>query len=214
MSIYSERVEDRIAPRDIAPETLQSYWESVSGGINSLQYQWSDKPHRHVYDLIAYCLFLQQKYDVVVARLTEEREMVYRAITEDAARLRKALITARAAIHDLYQQQAMPDDSLALDLIDIDAAIIGKEDVGYMKLDSPRPTKDLVEGLLDDVHRLTREKEQAEAEAARLRTALVSELRSIAVFIRTPGTISRDDAIDECARVLENRARALMATED
>lgn len=35
------------------------------------------------------------------------------------------------------------------------------------------------------------------------------ELRSAAAWIRTPGNITRDDAIDECARVLENRAHQL-----
>lgn len=32
------------------------------------------------------------------------------------------------------------------------------------------------------------------------------ELQAIAAWIRTPGNINRDDAIDDCARVLENRA--------
>jgi len=38
---------------------------------------------------------------------------------------------------------------------------------------------------------------------------LVAELRAIAAWIRTPGNINPDDARDECARVLENRAAAL-----
>lgn len=51
----------RITPRDIAPYTLQDYWESVCGGNEGLAYQWSDKPHRHVYDLIAYALYLETR---------------------------------------------------------------------------------------------------------------------------------------------------------
>lgn len=49
------------------------------------------------------------------------------------------------------------------------------------------------------------------AENTRLRKELPDELRLIAAWIRTPGNVSHDDAIDECARVLENRARALAA---
>lgn len=46
----------------------------------------------------------------------------------------------------------------------------------------------------------------AEAEYPRLR----DELLAIAAWIRTPGNINPDDAIDECARVLENRVVSLL----
>jgi hypothetical protein len=36
-----------------------------------------------------------------------------------------------------------------------------------------------------------------------------AELRAVATWIRTPGNINSDDAIDECARTIENRARTL-----
>jgi hypothetical protein len=52
---------------------------------------------------------------------------------------------------------------------------------------------------------LTALKAEQEAAAA----ALGNELRQIAAWIRTPGNIDREDAIDSCARVLENRAAAL-----
>lgn len=35
---------------------------------------------------------------------------------------------------------------------------------------------------------------------------MIRELRRMAAFIRTPGNITNDDAVDQCARVLENRA--------
>lgn len=41
----------------------------------------------------------------------------------------------------------------------------------------------------------------------------VQELRGLANFIRTPGTIDPEDPIDCCARLIENRARALEARE-
>jgi hypothetical protein len=42
-----------------------------------------------------------------------------------------------------------------------------------------------------------------------IENGLEKELREIALWIRAPGNINRDDAIDECARVLENRAKIL-----
>ena len=38
-----------------------------------------------------------------------------------------------------------------------------------------------------------------------------AEVRKLASWIRTPGNIDTGDAVDECARLLENNARAIEA---
>jgi hypothetical protein len=55
-------------------------------------------------------------------------------------------------------------------------------------------------------HLEAKRKALTEAWVEETRAALVAELQAIAAFIRAPGNIWREDAVDECARVLENRA--------
>lgn len=41
------------------PYRLTDYWQSVYGIDTKLGYQWIDKPHRHVYDLLAEIVHLR-----------------------------------------------------------------------------------------------------------------------------------------------------------
>lgn len=57
-TLTTEQVED--APEFVAhfksgrplPHPLFDYWTSLDGKTGELGYQWSDKPHRHVFDLL------------------------------------------------------------------------------------------------------------------------------------------------------------------
>jgi hypothetical protein len=61
-------------------------------------------------------------------------------------------------------------------------------------------------GVLDEA---IKRAEAAEGALAHLRERVRNELNGLAVWIRTPGNIYRDDAIDECARAIENYTAAL-----
>jgi len=43
------------------------------------------------------------------------------------------------------------------------------------------------------------------------RAEAATQLRALAAWVRRPGSINRDDAVDECARLRENNAAALRA---
>lgn len=62
-------------------------------------------------------------------------------------------------------------------------------------------------GVVEDVAAAVRAA-RAETETA-IRAALVTELRAIASWLGQPGNVWKEDAVDECRRVLTNRARVL-----
>jgi hypothetical protein len=78
-----ENVRDVIQPRELEND-VDSYWKSMSArdtdDMFSLAYQWQDKPHRHVYNLIAYILWLEAKLGI---GLMEEHDPTLRSPTED-----------------------------------------------------------------------------------------------------------------------------------
>jgi chromosome segregation ATPase len=108
-------------------------------------------------------------------------------------------------VAELGQAKAERDAARA-DVVSLKCALSAKENELFAIAD-------------DDIDALRAQHQQelsaARAEVARLRVALVSELRAIASFIRAPDNIDQDDydAVDQCACVLENRAAALAAGE-
>jgi plasmid stabilization system protein ParE len=60
-----QNVRDVIKPRQLKHD-IDAYWKSLAGSgskkdMFTLAYQWKDKPHRHVYDLIAHILYLEKE---------------------------------------------------------------------------------------------------------------------------------------------------------
>lgn len=68
-----------------------------------------------------------------------------------------------------------------------------------------------IAGMRDELAMLIKQRDAAERDLSTLREAEATRLARLARWIRTPGNISLDDAIDECARLLENNAAALSA---
>lgn len=82
----AQNVRDVIRPRQLSHD-LDAYWKAVADRDNpdmtSLGYQWADKPHRLLHDLIAYALHLES-----VAATS--RASGYRQGVEDAAGVARA----------------------------------------------------------------------------------------------------------------------------
>lgn len=52
---------ERPLPRPL-PHKLEAYYDAMSGE-GDVAYDWKDKPHRLIYDLIAYCRFLEEELE-------------------------------------------------------------------------------------------------------------------------------------------------------
>lgn len=78
-----ENVRDVIVPVELEND-VDAYWKSVSARPTdeffTLAYQWQDKPHRHVYALIAYILYLEAKLGIGPR---EEHDPTFRSPTEE-----------------------------------------------------------------------------------------------------------------------------------
>ncbi len=59
----SDRFEHNITPRPYDGD-LNDFYAAMSGE-GDLAYQWQDKPHRLVYDLLAHVLALEEKLNAV-----------------------------------------------------------------------------------------------------------------------------------------------------
>ncbi len=53
-------------------EPLHAYWYALDGKTGELGYTWSDKPHRLVFDLLAYARFLERKAAALAAGRAED----------------------------------------------------------------------------------------------------------------------------------------------
>ncbi len=56
------------------PYRLTDYWQSVNGIDTNLGYQWIDKPHRHVYDLLAEIVHLRATLSSSILEIEKLKE--------------------------------------------------------------------------------------------------------------------------------------------
>ena len=70
---------DVIQPRNIVEdgESLQDYWLAPACE-GELAYTWSDKPHRLIYDLIAYCMYLENERNILEEQINTLEHMATR----------------------------------------------------------------------------------------------------------------------------------------
>lgn len=94
MSTISEDIAEQFALQfktgRPAPYPLWQYWIGVDGKTGDLGYEWSDKPHRLVFDLLHHSVHQKTTIDALVAVVEEVA-----ACTSDKTPL---WISARAAL--------------------------------------------------------------------------------------------------------------------
>lgn len=81
-----------------SPYPLWAYWVGVDGKTGCLGREWSDKPHRLVFDLLNHAVAKDTTIDALAAALEEARRMLDGAVLDNRSGFRKidaALVLAR-----------------------------------------------------------------------------------------------------------------------
>ena len=61
MTTLRQKFEDQFGWRTGLEDPLEDYWVALDGLTGHLGFTWSDKPHRLVFDLLGYALYLENE---------------------------------------------------------------------------------------------------------------------------------------------------------
>jgi len=211
-------IESHYAKAEAPPETgvcspsEAAYWQAVDAGA------WPDRPCGHG-SLRRSCELCRRDEGIATLRADVAR------LTAENADLRDKLDTARRQVSDnmalalvegdrhllrqkLAQAEAERDAARAEAWAEAIRVVEHQREplMAHPTLESPSVYLDMVLAALRQAGSV--------AESVASPAQLLAEVEGLVSWIRTPGNINRDDAIDECARAVSNLAAALRAAQE